>query len=273
MIAESLTRNLDHQLAKAPELRNLAYSVVVAEHKQRFTRPQRLALLIFYRSLQTHEAVEVLIRRQIVEDARILERVLVEHSVNCAYMLTVADDNAADDFLYYPKYWRHKILAVLKHTDESRLRRSVSIELEKEVRMESDSLQSRFKGRRNGEWCADGQLHRRAAKVDEKLGINLELPSYAEFRWMVNSEWRFAGSHVHGMADALLDQLSHADGVTTIEQRFDRVDAAGALYSANFALALVVPLADGLLGHRYSSEISKRLGEFTGHSGKVVQDG
>ena len=264
MNAESLTRNLEHQKVQATELRNLAYSVIVAEHEGPSTQAQNLALALFYRGLQTHDAVQVLINEKLVEDAHILVRVLVEQVVNCAYMIAVADDQTADDFVKYPKYWRYKLLKDLIGTNENRVRKSVSAEMEEEIRLEHESLRPRFKDRRNGEWCADGQLHVRAAKVDEKLSEVLNRPSM-EYRWMVNSEWRFASSHVHAMADSLLDQVSVAEGVITIEQKFDEEDAAAALYSANFALSLALPLVDNLLGGEKSGEVSTRLRSFTGH--------
>src|SRR5207302_9764893 len=126
--------------------------------------------LIFYRSLQTHEAIEILMRKGLVEDGRVLVRVLVEHVVNSAYMLVIGDDEAATDFIKYPTYWKSKLLRDIKNVDESRFRQSVSAEREEEIRKDYDALQPRFKDRRNGEWCADGQLYKRAAKVDESLG-------------------------------------------------------------------------------------------------------
>jgi hypothetical protein len=65
--AVSLTTNLDHQLEQAPELRKLAYEVIVAEGVRDLTTAQRIALTMFYRSLQTHEAVEMLLRQKLVE--------------------------------------------------------------------------------------------------------------------------------------------------------------------------------------------------------------
>jgi hypothetical protein len=265
MSAESLTADLGHQLAQATALRNLAYVVVVAEHRGQFTRAHNLASALFYRSLQTHEAIEILIKSELTEDARVLVRVLVEQAVNCAYMLTVADDQIVEDFVQYPKYMRYELLRDLRSVDEIRLRRSIPIEFEKEVQVEYESLHPRFKGRRTGQWCADGPLHKRAAKVDEKLSELFKKP-HREFLWLVNSEWRLAGSHVHGMADSLLDQVSQgAEGGITIEQKFDPEDAATALYTANFALGLVLPLVDNSLGEKYASDISMRMGKFTGH--------
>ena len=261
----SLTSNLEHQLQQASELRNLAYVVIVAEGVCDLTIEQRIALAMFYRSLQTHEAIEILVRQKLVEDARVLVRVLVEHAVNCSYMLLVGDGETAADFTKYLRYWNYILMRGLKAVDESRFRKNVSVELENETREEHENLGPRFKDRRNGEWCVDGKLHQRAAKVDEKLAEFIKQP-YIEFRWLVNSEWRFAGSHVHGNADALLEQVSRSENVITIEQKYDPEDAAEALYSANFALSLVLHLIDSLLGAKNAVTISAQLKKFNGHT-------
>jgi hypothetical protein len=56
--AVSLTSNLDHQLEQASELRKLAYEVIVVEDLRDLEMAQRIALTLFYRSLQPHEAIE-----------------------------------------------------------------------------------------------------------------------------------------------------------------------------------------------------------------------
>jgi Family of unknown function (DUF5677) len=132
--AVSLTTNLEHQLEQAHELRKLAYEVIVAEGLRDLTRAQRIALTIFYRSLQTHEASEILVRQKLVEDARVLVRVLVENEVNCAYMLLVGDEETATDFVKYPRYWNYFLMRGLKSVDENRFRKNVSVELEDETR-------------------------------------------------------------------------------------------------------------------------------------------
>lgn len=259
-----LTTNLDHQLEQAPELRKLAYEVVVAEGLRDLTMAQRIALAMFYRSLQTHEAIEILLNQKLVEDARVLVRVLVEHMVNCAYMLVIGDEETATDFVKYPRYWNYFLMRDLKAVDESRFRKHVSVELEDETRKEYEALLPRFQNRRNGEWCADAKLHQRAAKIDNGFAEFLKQP-YNEFRWLVNSEWRFAGSHVHGNADALLEQVSRSENVITIEQKFDAEDAAEALYAANFGLSLVLHLIDGLLGAKNAPAVLARLKKFNGN--------
>jgi hypothetical protein len=256
----SLTTNLDLQ---ASELRKLAYAVIVAEGLGGSTMAQRIALTMFYRSLQTHEAVEILLKQKLVEDARVLVRVFVENEVNCAYMLLVGNEETAIDFVKYPRYRNYSIMRGLKSVDESRFRKQVSAELEDETRKEYETLDPRYKDRRNGEWCMDGKLHERAQKVDEKLAELLKQP-YTEFRWLVNSEWRFAGSNVHGNADVLLEQVSRSENAMTIEQKYDPEDAAEALYAANFALCLVLPLIDSLLGAKNALEVSAQLKKFNG---------
>jgi hypothetical protein len=263
--AVSLTTNLDHQLEQASELRKLAYEVIVAEDLRDLTMAQRIALTLFYRSLQTHEASEILLKQKLVEDARVLVRVLVENEVNCAYMLLVGDEETATDFVKYPRYWNYFLMRDLKSVDEGRFRKQVSVELEAETRKEYNALHPRFKDRRNGGWCMDAKLHERARKVDEKLAEFVKQP-YIEFRWLVNSEWRFAGSHVHGNADALLEQVSRSENVITIEQKYDPEDAAEALYAANFALSLVLHLIDSLLGAKNAPAVLARLKKFNGYA-------
>ncbi len=56
----SLTTNLNRQLEQALELRKLAYKVTVTEGLRDLTMAQRIALTMFYRSRQTHEAIEIL---------------------------------------------------------------------------------------------------------------------------------------------------------------------------------------------------------------------
>jgi hypothetical protein len=103
----------------------------------------------------------------------------------------------------------------------------------------------------------------RARRVDSTMAEFVDQP-YIEFRWLVNSEWRFAGSHVHGNADTLLEQVSRSENVITIEQKYDPEDAAEALYAANFALSLVLHLIDSLLGAKNAPAVSARLKKFNG---------
>jgi uncharacterized protein DUF5677 len=90
----------------------------VAEGVRDLTMAQRIAIAMFYRSLQTHEAIEILLKQKLVEDARVLVRVLVESEVNCAYMLLVGDEETANDFVKYPRYWNYSLMRGLKSVDE-----------------------------------------------------------------------------------------------------------------------------------------------------------
>jgi hypothetical protein len=143
-------------------------------------------------------------------------RDLIENEANCAYMLLVGDEETATDFVKYPQYWNHFLMGGLNSVDESRFRKQISVELEDETGNEHEALHPRFKNRRNGEWCVDANLHARARNVDEKLARIAKQP-YIEFRWLVKSEWRFAGSQIHGSPDALLEQVSRSENVITIE--------------------------------------------------------
>ena len=67
VLAVPLTTNLDHQLEHAPEIRKLAYEVIVADGIRDLKIQEHIALAMFYRSLQTHEAIEILVRRELVE--------------------------------------------------------------------------------------------------------------------------------------------------------------------------------------------------------------
>lgn len=259
----SLTTNLDHQLEQARELRKLAYDVVLAEGLRDFTMAQRVALAMFYRSLQTHEAIEILVKQELVEDAQALVRVLVENEVNCAYMLIVGDEETAKDFVKHPRYKNYIVMRDLKAVDETRFRNQVSVELENETQKQYEALLPRYQNRR-GEWCVDGKLHVRAAKVDEKFAEFLKQP-YIEFRWLVNSSWRFNSSQVHGNADTLLEQVSRREHEITIEQKYDPEDAAEALYIANLSLSLVLHLIDSLLGAKNAPKVIERLKKFTGN--------
>jgi hypothetical protein len=60
--------NYDMALLKN-ELRSLAYEVNLAEGLRDLTMAQRLALTMFYRSLQRHEAIEILLKQKLVKDA------------------------------------------------------------------------------------------------------------------------------------------------------------------------------------------------------------
>jgi hypothetical protein len=257
--AVSLTSNLAHQVDQASELRNLSYSVIIADGIRNLKINEHIALTMFYRSLQTHEAIEILLRRELVEDAEALVRVLVENEVNCAYMLVVGDEETVQDFIRYPRFKNYVLMQGLKAVDETRFRKQVSVKLEDETRREHDALLPRYKDRR-GEWCADGKLLARAAKIDERLAA-VKAP-YIEFRWLVNSSWRFNSAHVHGNADALLEQVSRSGNEIIIEQKFDAEDAAEALYIANLSVALLLRFIDGLLGAKNVDVVNARLSAF-----------
>jgi len=87
-----------------------------------------IALALFSRCLQTHEAAELVVKQSLIDDVWVLVRALVEHAVNAVYMLYVADSATAHDFNDYQDYLGYKVLLDLKGTDEPMLRKLVSAE-------------------------------------------------------------------------------------------------------------------------------------------------
>ena len=79
------------QLNEAASIREFAYSVIKGEHRGPFYRNDYIAFSLFNRCLQAHEASGILAGHSLVDDAWIVVRALVEHAVNCVYMLYVVD--------------------------------------------------------------------------------------------------------------------------------------------------------------------------------------
>lgn len=153
-------------------------------------------------------------------------------------------------------------MQVLKRTDESLLRRSVHAEREEQLREEFEDLRPRFKDRRNDGWCVNDQLHKRAVRADAKI-CQARQEEHTTFRWLVNSEWRFGSSHVHGTAAALANQLSWLEEGITIEQKFKPEETAQAVYCGNFALYLVLLLVDQLLRGKNAEEMRLRIAKWS----------
>ncbi|HXN23387.1 MAG TPA: DUF5677 domain-containing protein [Candidatus Dormibacteraeota bacterium] len=168
MSAESFATDLNHQLEHSAAIRKFAYEKFIGEHAGEFGRADYIAVILFNRCLQTHEATEILARRSFIDDAWVLVRALVEYAVNCLYMMMVADAQTAEDFVDLPKYKRYDNLKRLKRTNENLLRQSYSEEEEEELRQEFDAVSSRFHKKDGDKWCADHNISKRAAKVDEK---------------------------------------------------------------------------------------------------------
>jgi hypothetical protein len=76
------------------------------------------------------------------------------------------------------------------------------------VRKQAELVRQRFQNRRGDQWCVDDRLYKRAARVDGAIS-KAKGENDTSFKWLVNSVWRHASSHTHGMADALANQVSH----------------------------------------------------------------
>lgn len=248
---EIATRDLDQELEHAACVREFARSITEGKHQGHFERKDYIGLGLFNRCLQTHEAIEILIRRSLVDDAWSLVRSLVEHAVNSAYMLYVADAQTADNYADLMHYQRYMDLQALKSTDPAVLRRIVSPEEEEEIRQRFIAVRSKFDSAPGDKWCADDRLYKRAARVDRERGT--------EFLWLVHSLWRYGSAYVHGTATALSAQMTETAEGVTFQRKYTREEAANTLRNANFAFYLILLPLDVHLGGKNTSEINRRF--------------
>jgi hypothetical protein len=245
-------------MEEGTHLREFAYSIAEGKHEGNFTRKDYIGLSLFNRCLQTHQAIEFVVKQSLVDDAWVLVRTLVEHAVNCVYMLYVADAQTADDYADYADYLSYTTLLDLKSTDEAVLRRGVSVEEEEKNRFRYEAVRSRFDGKRGDKWCVDDALYKRAARVDRAVAA-ARREERSDFLWLVNSVWRYASTYTHGTAGALTAQVKeNAEGVT-IHRKYTHDEAARVLHSANLALYLVVLPVDVRLGGKNMAELNRRL--------------
>ena len=263
MSVEFLAKDLKHQLEHARRIREYAYTILEGEHKNDFERKDYIGFALFNRCLQTHEATEILVKHSLVDDAWVLVRSLVEHTVNCAYMFNVANAQTADDFADYPDYKRHTELQDLRATNEELVRQIVPAEQEEKLRARYEAVRGRFDGRRGDRWCLDERLYKRAVRVDEKIS-EAKKEKHTDFLWLVNSVWRYGSAYVHGSADVLADQVTETKDGVKIQRKYTEQEGAQVLCSASLALFLVLLLVDLRLGGRNAEEIKQRFADWSG---------
>lgn len=257
MDAQLAETEFRRQLEEAVQLRGFAYSIAVGKHDDHFERRDYIGLSLFNRCLQTHEATEILVRSSLIDDAWVLVRTLVEHAVNSVYMLSVADAQTADDYNDYGDYLSYKALRDLSATDETVLRKTVTVEEEEKMRLRFEAVRARFDDKRGDKWCADDALYKRAAHVDRTAGA-ASREQRSDFLWLVNSVWRHASTYTHGTARALTDHIKQEGEVTTIRRKYTHEEASQALHSANLALYLVLLPVDVRLGGKNVTELNQR---------------
>jgi hypothetical protein len=253
--ADELTR----QLEEAVRIREFAGSIVEGRHDGNFERKDYIAFALFNRCLQSHEAIQLLVRQSLIDDVWILVRSLVEHAVNAVYMLNVADGATADDFNDFQNYLGYKALLDLKATDGAMLRHLVSEAEEEKGRLRFEAIRDRFDNRRGDKWCVDDRLYKRAARVDAGISAATR-DERSDFLWLVNSAWRHGSVYTHGMAGALFDQVQEKDDAVIFHRTYTYDEAAKALLVANFALYLVSLPVDVRLGGKNGAELNRRMG-------------
>ncbi len=249
----------NRQVSEARRLREFAYSIVEGKHQDHFERKDYIALALFNRCLQTHEAAELVARQSLIDDVWVLVRALVEHTVNAVYMLQIADAATADNFNDYQHYLAYKVLLDLKSTDEPMLRNLVSEEEEEKGRLHFENVRDRFDDKRGDKWCEDDALYKRAAKVDAAISRQLG-EKRTDLLWLVNTLWRYASGYTHGTAGPLSDQLEEKGEEVWIIRKPTYAEAAKAMQSANSALYLVLLPIDVRLGGKNAAELNRRFG-------------
>lgn len=245
------------QLKEAASIREFGYSVMKGKHPGPFYRKDQIAFSLFNRCLLAHEASEVLAGHSLVDDAWIVVRALVEHAVNCVYMLYVADHQTAADFADYGDYLRYTGIRDLKRTSEAALRVVLSQEDEEKQRIRFEAIRSRFDGKRGDKWCVDDALYKRAAHID-RPAPGTDASHCATFLSLVNTVWRHASTYTHGTSGALTKHARLDGKGFAIGRTYSERGAAQALFSANLALYQVLLPVDQRLGGRYASELAQR---------------
>ena len=252
----STSADLDGQLGESTRIRDFCYSIIQGKQEGKFERRHYIAFALFTRCLQTHEAIQTVVVKSLVDDAWILLRALVEHAVNSVYMLLVADDQTANDFADYGDYLRYEALVDVKNTDEEALRHHVSIEDEEKQRQRYEEIRSRFDGKRGDKWCTDNALYKRAARVDKIIGEQRgEVRS--DLLWIVNTAWRHASEYTHGTSRSLVPHFDNEDEEVVIHRKYTHEEAVQVLRWATFALYLVALAVDTALGSKNATELNR----------------
>jgi hypothetical protein len=257
----SVSDDLTDQLNETARIRDFCYLIVAGQHEGTFERTHYIALALFNRCLQTHEAIQVVLVSSLVDDAWILLRALVEHAVNSVYMLVVADNQTANDFADYGDYLSYQSLLDAKATDEKAFRHHVSIEDEEKQRLRFEAMRSRFDGKRGDKWCVDNALHKRAARIDKIVGEARD-EVRSDLLWIVNTVWRHASTYTHGTARSLLAQFGKEDGEVVIQRKYTSEEAVQVLRWSTFALHQAALAVDVALGSENVKELNRMFEEW-----------
>ena len=262
-VSESLIpAGYEFQLKESSELRAFAYSLVTGKHYSKhgnFERKDYIGMAMFSRCLQTHEAVELLVKQSLVDDGLVLVRSLVEHAVNAVYMIMIADAATADAFADYGDYLVYQQFADLKATEPTLMATKVNVEEEKKMRDRYDAVRVKFDGKRGDKWCVHDALYKRAGHLDRTLRQPEE---GTEWRLLVNAVWRHASTYTHGTARALAGQITEEGEIITIHRKPTYEEAEEVLTAANNALYFALLPVAGRLGLNLAP-IHERFGKWT----------
>jgi len=253
---ESNKAEFERQLKEASRLREFAYSISEGKHHGEFERKDYIAFALYSRCLQTHEAVELVVKNSLLDDGWTLVRSMVEYAVNAIYMLRVADAKIADAFNDYQSYLAHKVLLDLEGTDEPMLRKLVSSEEEERSRLRFEEVRSQFDDKRGDKWSPDDALYKRAARVDAAVSAELG-ENRSDLLWLVNTLWRYASVYTHGTAGSLSDHLEQKGEEVWVKRQPTYGEATKILLSANSALYQVLLPMDVRVGGKNAAKLKE----------------
>lgn len=259
---DSNKAEFERQLAEAGRLRQFAYSISEGAHRGEFERKDYIAFVLYSRCLQTHEAIELLVKQSLLDDGWTLVRSMVEYAVNAIYMLRVADAKTADSFNDYQPYLAHNVLLDLKAIDEPLLRQLVSVEEEEEGRLRYEKVRGQFDGKRGDKWCPEDALHKRARRIDAAVSTELG-ERRTDLLWLVNTVWRYASVYTHGMAGSLSDHLEEKGEEVWVKRKPTYAEAVKILHSANAALYLVLLPIDVRVGGKNAAKLQEMFKAWT----------
>jgi hypothetical protein len=256
------SRALEHQVQQGALFRELAWKALKEEPTGHFRLNEVIAFALLAQLLETHEAIELLVKKLLVNDAWSLVRTSAECAVNCAYMFRVAADSTVQDFVDYSHY---KIFAEsqrLKAIDPDVFRSIFSQEEEQTRRKLFESVRARFEKRRGDKWCIDDRLYKRAIEVDNFISNKWNVERH-NFLLIAQTVWTWGSAHTHAAVEVVMPRLTGSKEKMFFRSYADE-EAAEALLSGTFTLYMLLSFIDDELGGKNAKAIQMRCAEWRG---------
>jgi hypothetical protein len=262
---EKPTLDFAHQLDIAKELLAFGKGLLSGkvQAKTVFTRKDYVFFALADKCLCTHESIQILSQRELVDDAFALIRVLVESAVNATFVV-VSDDQTAEDYANFPDFrdWIEfeQLKAIAPEITDSRP--STDVE---ELRRNYEKVKGRYK-KNQSDWC-DKTIFARASTIDAAISGDYNL-----MRILVNLPWRKASTYVHGTAASIEARVHQDNSGVIIHRKYEPKEAAGVLFMASMAMFSLLAITDMRLG-KHNAETWHRLYDKWGGQGAADRGG